>query len=134
MVLRSCFTLNITILISFLGTKSDLPVDHNTCKDTVSKNQVNWHIQDSNCKYLCLVCRMELASKSLQLDFLTCFLCSEFYEEPKTLQCLHSFCKKCILKNIQQQNADITKKCPVCQDAFNENLEEKNTNIFLQNG
>lgn len=76
---------------------------------------------------------MELASKSLQSDFLTCFLCSEFYEEPKTLQCLHSFCKKCILKNIQQQKADITKKCPVCQDTFNENLQEKNTNIFLQN-
>lgn len=79
---------------------------------------------------------MESASKSLQSDFLTCFLCSKFYEEPKTLQCLHSFCKKCILENIQQQNADtkeFTKKCPVCQDTFDENLQEKNTNKFLQN-
>lgn len=76
---------------------------------------------------------MELASKSVQSDFLTCFLCSEFYEEPKTLKCLHSFCKKCILENIQQQIANITKKCPVCQDTFDENLQDKNTNIFLQN-
>lgn len=76
---------------------------------------------------------MELASKSIQSNFLTCFLCSKLYEEPTTLQCLHSFCKKCILKNIQQQTSDVTKKCPVCQETIDENLEEKNTNMLLKN-
>lgn len=76
---------------------------------------------------------MELASKSIQSNFLTCFLCSKLYEEPTTLQCLHSFCKKCILKNIQQQTSDVTKKCPVCQETIDENLEEKNTNTLLKN-
>lgn len=76
---------------------------------------------------------MELASKSIQSNFLTCFLCSKLYEEPTTLQCLHSFCKKCILKNIQQQTSDVTKKCPVCQETTDENLEEKNTNMLLKN-
>lgn len=74
-----------------------------------------------------------MASKYLQSDFLTCFLCSELYEEPTTLPCLHSFCKKCILKNIQRQTSGVAKKCPVCQETFDENLHKNNTNMFLKN-
>lgn len=50
-----------------------------------------------------LMFKMELESKSPQKDILKCFLCSGFYEDPKTLPCLHRFCKKCLLKNIQNK-------------------------------
>lgn len=73
---------------------------------------------------------MELGSKSPPKDILRCFLCSEFYEDPQTLPCLHTVCKKCLLKNIQNKTTDIPKKCPVCQETFDGDPKD---NVFLQN-
>ena len=33
-------------------------------------------------------------------DLLTCSLCSKTLNEPKSLSCLHSFCKVCLGENI----------------------------------
>ena len=45
----------------------------------------------------------------------TCGYCSEPYVDPRMLQCLHSFCSKC-LKNLQQENGSGTSlKCPNCK-------------------
>lgn len=77
--------------------------------------------------------KMELESKSPQKDILKCFLCSGFYEDPKTLPCLHTFCKKCLLKNIQNKTTDLPKKCPVCQETFDEAPEDIYNNVLLQN-
>lgn len=74
---------------------------------------------------------MELGSKYSQTDLLRCFLCSKFYEDPKTLPCLHSFCEKCLVDNFKQQQ--VIKKCPVCQTFFDVNPQEMKTNIYLQN-
>lgn len=77
--------------------------------------------------------KMELGSKTPQKDILRCFLCSEFYEDPKSLQCLHTFCKKCLLKNVHNKTTDIPKKCPVCQETFDGEPKDIDTNVFLQN-
>lgn len=77
---------------------------------------------------------MELGSKYSQTDLLRCFLCSFFYEDPKTLPCLHSFCEKCLVDNFKQQHVnDNLKKCPVCQTFLDVNPQEMKTNIYLQN-
>eukprot|EP00105_Crassostrea_gigas_P037524 XP_019921672.1 PREDICTED: uncharacterized protein LOC105325674 isoform X1 [Crassostrea gigas] len=77
---------------------------------------------------------MELGSKYSQTDLLGCFLCSLFYEDPKTLPCLHSFCEKCLVNNFKQQHVnDNLKKCPVCQTFLDVNPQEMKTNIYLQN-
>lgn len=77
---------------------------------------------------------MELGSNSSQTDLLRCFLCSQFYEDPKTLPCLHSFCKKCLVDNLKQQHViDNLKKCPVCPKFLDVDPQEIKNNIFLQN-
>lgn len=77
--------------------------------------------------------KMDFGSKSPQEDILKCSLCSGFYEDPKTLPCLHTFCKKCLLKNIQNKTTDLPKKCPVCQETFEEAPEDIDNNVLLQN-
>lgn len=77
---------------------------------------------------------MELGSKYSQTDLLRCCLCSKFYEDPKTLPCLHSFCEKCLVDNFKQQQViNNLKKCPVCQTFLDVNPQEMKTNIYLQN-
>ncbi|XP_019859673.1 PREDICTED: tripartite motif-containing protein 2-like [Amphimedon queenslandica] len=45
----------------------------------------------------------------------TCEVCSEYYTEPLMLPCLHSFCKKCLIKAKEKQcSADASLKCPTC--------------------
>ena len=42
-----------------------------------------------------------------------CPLCSKLYKEPLILQCLHSFCKKCLQKYVDKEGiADRKVKCP----------------------
>ena len=48
-----------------------------------------------------------MSSRSLKCD-----LCSEFYVDPRLLQCLHSFCSKCLTK-LQQETG--TLNCPSCK-------------------
>lgn len=77
---------------------------------------------------------MELGSNSSQADLLRCFLCSQFYEDPKTLPCLHYFCEKCLVENLKQQHViDNLKKCPVCPKFLDVDPQEIKNNIFLQN-
>lgn len=55
---------------------------------------------------------------------LVCDLCSEYYTEPLMLSCLHSFCKKCLLKAKDEQgNAEGCLKCHTCD-----------TNVTLPDG
>ena len=41
-----------------------------------------------------------------------CSLCSQLYTDPRMLQCLHSFCKKCLL---EEQETKDSLKCPTCK-------------------
>ena len=50
----------------------------------------------------------------------TCVVCSEYYTDPLMLPCLHSFCKKCILKAKEKQGgASPSLKCPSCDTGIN---------------
>ena len=44
-----------------------------------------------------------------------CSLCSELYTEPRMLQCLHSFCVKCVKKLLEEQGSETSLKCPTCK-------------------
>ena len=47
----------------------------------------------------------------------TCMICSEFYNDPRMLPCLHSFCKKCLHKKVEEES-DQELKCPICDKCF----------------
>ena len=44
---------------------------------------------------------------------LCCAICLNFYIEPKVLQCLHIFCKGCLLKLVDRNHKEVT--CPICR-------------------
>ncbi|XP_011406283.1 PREDICTED: E3 ubiquitin-protein ligase TRIM71-like [Amphimedon queenslandica] len=51
---------------------------------------------------------------------MTCEVCSEYYTDPLMLPCLHSFCKKCLIKAKEKQgSADTLLKCPTCDTSVN---------------
>uniref|UniRef100_A0A1X7TGV4 RING-type domain-containing protein n=1 Tax=Amphimedon queenslandica TaxID=400682 RepID=A0A1X7TGV4_AMPQE len=51
---------------------------------------------------------------------MTCEVCSEYYTDPLMLPCLHSFCKKCLIKVKEKQgSADTSLKCPTCDTSVN---------------
>ena len=45
----------------------------------------------------------------------TCGLCSKLYVDPRMLQCLHSFCSKCLKTVLDQQGSRTSFKCPSCK-------------------
>ena len=47
----------------------------------------------------------------------TCGLCSEFYVDPRMLECLHSFCNKYLKKILEDQGSSsgTSLKCPTCE-------------------
>ena len=47
----------------------------------------------------------------------TCNICSKLYADPRLLPCLHSFCRKCLLKILKGQNAGNNLNCPTCKRA-----------------
>lgn len=76
---------------------------------------------------------MDPLSTTLTDDFLTCTICYEIYTEPKTLPCLHSFCKECVLNFIHMNYSKGPYHCPICRETFVWGLEGLKTNFCLQN-
>ncbi|XP_011405114.1 PREDICTED: E3 ubiquitin-protein ligase TRIM71-like [Amphimedon queenslandica] len=66
---------------------------------------------------------------------MTCEVCSEYYTDPLMLPCLHSFCKKCLIKAKEKQgSADTSLKCPTCDTCVNlpdGNIEGLTQNLWL---
>ena len=50
-------------------------------------------------------------------SLLDCSICLETFDDPRTLPCLHSFCKKC-LENFVDGKRDDELNCPVCRCKF----------------
>ncbi|WAR31330.1 RN207-like protein [Mya arenaria] len=53
-----------------------------------------------------------------QFDLLQCKLCNNIYEDPRLLDCLHSFCSVC-LDSYHQDSSDAGEEmvtCPLCQE------------------
>ncbi|KAI8499349.1 hypothetical protein Bbelb_231130 [Branchiostoma belcheri] len=51
--------------------------------------------------------------KEISDDFLTCQICLETFRGPKILDCLHSFCEKCLKEYVKPGETEV--KCPTCQ-------------------
>ena len=45
----------------------------------------------------------------------TCAICSQLYTDPRMLQCLHTFCSKCLKKILGEQRLGTSLKCPTCK-------------------
>ena len=69
-------------------------------------------------------------------DLLTCSLCLELFREPKTLTCLHSYCKACLNEMTTIANKHDSVLCPLCRDetAIPESgIDGLPTNFFIKN-
>ncbi|XP_022088006.1 E3 ubiquitin-protein ligase TRIM56-like [Acanthaster planci] len=67
-------------------------------------------------------------------DPLLCFLCNNKFKRPKILNCLHSYCEKCLQR--MQKSSKLARKdirCPVCREAtpVENGVEGIKTNFFL---
>ncbi|KAK6188761.1 hypothetical protein SNE40_004874 [Patella caerulea] len=57
--------------------------------------------------------------KDFEEDFLSCLICFEKFNQPKTLPCLHTFCLDCLRSYIKSTTYFKNKtsfKCPTCRD------------------
>ena len=77
-------------------------------------------------------------------ELLTCDICREILNEPKTLPCFHSFCKICLARYIEVQREKTQRlrtvqhlyHCPVCRTQFElkrDNMEEIPPSFFINN-
>ncbi len=78
-------------------------------------------------------------------ELLTCCVCKETLNEPTTLPCFHSFCKKCLARYVEIQRDDARKegraehlfKCPTCRTQFQlrqtQSVERLPSNHFINN-
>ena len=49
---------------------------------------------------------------------LNCSICLDIYDDPKLLQCFHTYCKKCLVKLVvRDQQGDLSLTCPICRQA-----------------
>ena len=49
---------------------------------------------------------------------LNCSICLDIYDDPKLLQCFHTYCRKCLVKLvIRDQQGDFSLTCPICRQA-----------------
>ena len=46
---------------------------------------------------------------------ITCSLCLEFFKHPKSLPCLHTYCKRCIAEYIRSRGNNYDFPCPLCK-------------------
>ena len=47
------------------------------------------------------------------MDDLKCGICLELFLDPRSLPCLHTFCRECIQRSLNEENHSL--KCPVCR-------------------
>ena len=57
------------------------------------------------------------ASTRVQLakEELICALCMSFYNNPRSLQCLHSYCEECLVGLHKSSKCADTVQCPECR-------------------
>ena len=49
---------------------------------------------------------------------LNCSICLDIYDDPKLLQCFHTYCRKCLVKVVvRDQQGDLSLTCPICRQA-----------------
>ena len=49
---------------------------------------------------------------------LNCSICLDIYDDPKLLQCFHTYCRKCLVKLVvRNEQGDLSLTCPICRQA-----------------
>ena len=49
---------------------------------------------------------------------LNCSICLDIYDDPKLLQCFHTYCRKCLVKLVvRDEQGDLSLTCPICRQA-----------------
>ena len=49
---------------------------------------------------------------------LNCSICLDIYDDPKLLQCFHTYCRKCLVKLVvRDEHGDLSLTCPICRQA-----------------
>ena len=46
---------------------------------------------------------------------IVCSICLDLLQDPKTLPCLHTYCKECLKKSIANPSREAIIKCPACR-------------------
>jgi len=75
------------------------------------------------------------ASRDLVSDIVTCPICMELFEKPKSLPCLHTFCLKCLEGHCRDTLPGDEALCPVCRQKFiipTNGLTELSNNFAIQ--
>ena len=50
---------------------------------------------------------------------LNCSICLDIYDDPKLLQCFHTYCRKCLVKLVvRNQRGDLFLTCPTCRQVM----------------
>ena len=58
------------------------------------------------------------SATSTTTDLITCPICDDTYDNPKSLPCLHAFCLKCIKDFCKDKVPGDRAACPVCREEF----------------
>ena len=58
--------------------------------------------------------RMACAQPEENKD-LCCAICLDEFKEPKVLQCLHTYCKECLVKLVKRKVQEHVITCPECR-------------------
>ncbi|GFO16909.1 tripartite motif-containing protein 2-like [Plakobranchus ocellatus] len=61
--------------------------------------------------------------RQLGEDFFTCPLCLERLTDPRTVPCLHTFCRGCLTQYVSKVAHDWKFSCPVCEVEINGNAQ-----------
>ena len=56
------------------------------------------------------------------MDDLKCGICLELFLDPRSLPCLHTFCRECIQRSLNEEKHSL--KCPVCRAEHELSVEE----------
>jgi len=65
----------------------------------------------------------------------TCPICLELFDNPKSLPCLHAFCRKCLQEHFKDKNPSDEAQCPICRKEFqipSDGLDSLQHNFFIQ--
>lgn len=79
---------------------------------------------------------MASVKSTITEEFLTCSSCFKIYKDPKTLPCLHSFCKNCVNNFTQERTGACSYPCPICKESFQlpkDGADGLKTNFCLKN-
>ena len=83
-----------------------------------------------------LSCRTLAETPELLGKRIQCAICLEIYRDPKALSCLHTYCRECIQRLLEQQQRNQEVECPQCRSVVAVAGNDSNSlrTVFFING